>query len=171
MLTSRIQGFRFSSSMMSKPNSSWQLWGVFTCIFSRVFTYGSELRSKQKWGNLFDSGIILAFHTNKVFGLWTSLGQLLWLWLMKPKWCRNNALCRTWTPFLVQGVKQFYRSELRTGWGSLKTVFRYSCVQNNGNVLKKNIFGWFFMSLFILLHLEQKVFSFSAFFVFSLYQL
>lgn len=25
MLTSRIQGLRFSSSMMSKPNSSWQL--------------------------------------------------------------------------------------------------------------------------------------------------
>lgn len=36
MLTSRIQGLRFSSSMMSKPNSSWQLYDVRTLIFSRV---------------------------------------------------------------------------------------------------------------------------------------
>lgn len=47
MLTSRIQGLRFSSSMMSKPNSSWQLYGDSTFIFSKLRTYGSDLMNKD----------------------------------------------------------------------------------------------------------------------------
>lgn len=47
MLTSRIQGFRFSSSMISKPNSSWQLYGDSTFIFIRLSTYGSDLKKKE----------------------------------------------------------------------------------------------------------------------------
>lgn len=38
MLTSRIQGLRFSSNMMSKPNSSWQLYGERTFVFSKLRT-------------------------------------------------------------------------------------------------------------------------------------
>ena len=38
MLTSKIQGFRFSSSMISNPNSSWQQYGRRTYIFTRLFT-------------------------------------------------------------------------------------------------------------------------------------
>lgn len=47
MLTSRIQGLRFSSNMMSKPNSSWQLYGDRTFIFSKLRTYGSDLINKE----------------------------------------------------------------------------------------------------------------------------
>lgn len=38
MLTSKIQGLRFSSSMISNPNSSWQQYGRRTYIFTRLFT-------------------------------------------------------------------------------------------------------------------------------------
>lgn len=47
MLTSRIQGLRFSSNMMSKPNSSWQLYGDRTLIFSKLRTYGSDLEKTE----------------------------------------------------------------------------------------------------------------------------